>query len=133
VIVAVGDTHTIIWWLFNSTKLSTPAAQFIRSAAAKGDKIAISSITLIEIVYLIEKGKIPLETLTAMAQIIQTTDGPFEEIPVSLSIARTLNRVDAAKVPDMPDRIIAATALYLNVPVISKDGKIQMSGLTTIW
>jgi len=42
-------------------------------------------------------------------------------------------RVELAKVPDMPDRIIAATALHLNVPVISKDAKIQSSGLTTIW
>ncbi len=132
-IAAVADTHTVIWWLFDSSRLSGRAAQFIRSAAGNGDKIAISSITLIEVVYLIEKHRIPLETLTAMAQLIQTATGIFEELPVSLSIARTLNRVDAAKVPDMPDRIIAATALYLDVPVISKDSKIQMSGLTTIW
>lgn len=44
-------------------------------------------------------------------------------------------QLDAAKVPDMPDRIIAATALHLSlsVPVISKDARIQLSGLTTIW
>jgi PIN domain nuclease of toxin-antitoxin system len=133
VIVAVGDTHTIIWWLFDSSKLSVRALQFMRSATASSDKIAISSITLIEVVYLIEKGRIPLETLTAMAQIIRTPNGPFEEVPVSLHVARTLNEVDVAKVSDMPDRIIAATAVHLNVPVISKDGKIQLSGLATIW
>ena len=33
----------------------------------------------------------------------------------------------------MPDRIIAATALYLNLPVISRDHRIQLSDIDTIW
>jgi PIN domain nuclease of toxin-antitoxin system len=68
-----------------------------------------------------------------MAQLFNKPNGVFKEIPLNLDIARMLNRVEVAKVPDMPDRIIAATALYLNVPVISKDSKIQLSGLNTIW
>ena len=36
-------------------------------------------------------------------------------------------------VPDMPDRIIAATALHLGVPLISRDGKIKASAVPTIW
>ncbi len=37
------------------------------------------------------------------------------------------------QVPDMPDRIIAATAAHLGVPLISRDGKIRASSVTTIW
>ncbi|MHB8624983.1 MAG: type II toxin-antitoxin system VapC family toxin [Aggregatilineales bacterium] len=132
-IVAVIDTHAVIWYLHDNPKLSAQADQFISAAAQVGNKIAISSISLIETVYLIEKGRISVETLSTMARILRTHDGIFEEVLVNLDIARTLNRVDAAKVPDMPDRIIAATALQLNVPVISKDSKIQLSGLQTIW
>jgi PIN domain nuclease of toxin-antitoxin system len=33
----------------------------------------------------------------------------------------------------MPDRVIAATALSLAVPVISRDGKIRDSQIETIW
>jgi predicted nucleic acid-binding protein len=40
--------------------------------------------------------------------------------------------VNAAQIPDMPDRIIAATAVHLNVPLISRDGKIRVSGVNTI-
>jgi predicted nucleic acid-binding protein len=36
-------------------------------------------------------------------------------------------------VPDMPDRIVAATALYLGVPVISRDGRIRASNVQTVW
>ncbi len=42
-------------------------------------------------------------------------------------------RVDVTRVPDMPDRIIAATALHLSVPLVSKDSKIRLSGLATLW
>ncbi len=35
--------------------------------------------------------------------------------------------------PDMPDRIIGATALHLGLPLITRDGKIRASDLRTIW
>ena len=36
-------------------------------------------------------------------------------------------------VPDMPDRIIVATAKHLGLPLISKDNKIVSSGISIIW
>jgi PIN domain nuclease of toxin-antitoxin system len=33
----------------------------------------------------------------------------------------------------MPDRIIAATALHLSVPLITRDRKIHASSIETIW
>jgi len=36
-------------------------------------------------------------------------------------------------VPDMPDRIITATAFYLNLPLVSCDSKIQAANIQTIW
>lgn len=35
--------------------------------------------------------------------------------------------------PDMPDRIIAGTALHLKLPLITRDHKIQLSQIDTIW
>jgi predicted nucleic acid-binding protein len=34
-------------------------------------------------------------------------------------------------VPDMPDCIVAATAVYFGVPVISRDGRIRASNVRT--
>jgi len=36
-------------------------------------------------------------------------------------------------VPDMPDRIIAATALHLDLPLVTRDRAIQAAGLKAIW
>jgi predicted nucleic acid-binding protein len=38
-----------------------------------------------------------------------------------------------SEIPDMPDRIIAATAIHLGVPVLSRDGRIRASSVRTIW
>ena len=55
---AVADTHTVIWYIFDDHRLSTDARAWIETAAASGDQIALSSIALAEMVYLIEKGEL---------------------------------------------------------------------------
>jgi len=57
-LVAVADTHAVIWYIFANPKLSSIAKAFIDGANDAGDQVGVSSITLIEMVYLIEKGRI---------------------------------------------------------------------------
>src|SRR5258707_9421834 len=110
-LVAIADTHAAIWYLYNDQRLSKHADKYMQDAEAGGDQIGLSSVTFIEMVYLIEKGRIPAEGLSRLARIIAEPDGAFAEITVDLKVARALSQIDVAKVPDMPDRIIAATAL----------------------
>lgn len=132
-IVAVADTHAVIWYFEANKRLSSHAKAFIEQAEQNGDVIAVSTITLVEIVYLIEKGRIPPQHFSDLAALLSTTDSIFLEQPIDLNIVRSLTRVDVAQIPEMSDRIIAATALHLNVPVISKDNKINLSSIQTIW
>ena len=64
---------------------------------------------------------------------VESDDALLVEIPFDRNIALTLRQVDRSQIPNLPDRIIAATALYLNVPVISRDRRIQLSSIDTIW
>jgi predicted nucleic acid-binding protein len=64
---------------------------------------------------------------------VESDDALLVEIPFDRNIALTLRPVDRSQIPDLPERIIAATALYLNVPVISRDRRIQLSSIDTIW
>jgi PIN domain nuclease of toxin-antitoxin system len=132
-IVAVADTHAVVWYLAVDKRLSAQAKLFIDETAKNGDEIVVSAITLIEMVYLVEKGRIFAQQFTRLAQELDNHESVFVEVPVDLKIARALSRVSAVQVPDMPDRIIAATALFHNVTVISRDGKIQLSSIKTIW
>jgi PIN domain nuclease of toxin-antitoxin system len=55
----VADTHTALWYLFDDERLSNSAGDFIDQAGAAGRRIVVSSISLAEIVYLIEKKRCP--------------------------------------------------------------------------
>ncbi|WP_263419966.1 MULTISPECIES: type II toxin-antitoxin system VapC family toxin [unclassified Tolypothrix] len=64
---AVADTHTVIWYIFGDSRLSTTAKDMIEQIVSDGDQIAFASITLAEIVYLSEKGRISALTLGTLA------------------------------------------------------------------
>jgi hypothetical protein len=56
------------------------------------------------------------------------------ERPLSRAIAETLHPIPRDSVPDMPDRIIAATALHLNLLLVTRDRKIQsLEKMQIIW
>ena len=54
-ISAVADTHAVIWYLFADKRLSSHAKTIIENASKAGNQIGVSAITLIEMVYLVEK------------------------------------------------------------------------------
>ncbi len=58
----VIDTHIAIWYFADPTKLSKPAESAIDMAAANGI-VFVSAITIVELIYLTEKGKIPPDVL----------------------------------------------------------------------
>jgi len=133
VISAVADTHAVIWYIFADQRLSELARTTIEQIAEEGNQVAFSSITLAEIVYLSERGRIPTETFERLTQSVDSESAVLIEVPFERHIAEALASVERSQVPDLPDRLIAATALYLSVPLISRDRKIRLSNVETIW
>jgi len=62
-IAAIADTYTAIWYLFSDERLGRAASGFFDSTIANGDHIGISAISFAEMVYLIEKERIPAGAL----------------------------------------------------------------------
>lgn len=129
----VADTHAVIWYLLDQQTLSPDANAAIEQAVEAGDPVYISTISLIEVTYLVEKGRLPLETLERIDKALGLSDAALVAVPVTLQISRILGRISRSAVPDMPDRIIAATALYLALPLVTRDRKIQASNIESIW
>jgi PIN domain nuclease of toxin-antitoxin system len=132
-ITAIADTHAIIWYLYDDKRLSAAASQFFDNAVQQGQQIGIASISLVEIVYLSEKGRIDAQAPGRVFAALQNPASVLSEMPLNMSVVQALQQIPVTIVPEMPDRIIAATALHLQVPVISRDHKIQATSLTTIW
>ncbi len=129
----VADTHAIIWYLADDPRLSPTAATALDRASASGDPILIPSITLVELTYLVEKGRLPAASRERLIEALADPDGPYELAPLDGDVAEAVQRIDRAAVPDLPDRVIAATALAWNAPLVSRDAKIQGAQLQIIW
>src|SRR5438270_237496 len=63
---AVADTHAIVWYIFNDPRLSSGARSLINSTSLAGDAIAFSAISYVELVYLIEKGRVPADPINRL-------------------------------------------------------------------
>jgi PIN domain nuclease of toxin-antitoxin system len=129
-IVAIADTHTAIWYLFSDSRLGRAASAFIDDTIAAGDHIGISAISIAEMVYLIEKGRIPANALNDLHTATADPKAVLRHVPLDENIAMKMSEVPRQDLPDLPDRAIAATALFYGVPVLSR---IRASAIQTIW
>jgi PIN domain nuclease of toxin-antitoxin system len=130
----VADTHTIIWYLQSPEKLSTNALTSLDDALNNGESIFISAISLVEMNYLVEKNRIPASSLEQLLQLIDDPLVNLVGIPLDTQVAKAFTQIPREIVPEMGDRIIAATSLYLGLPLVTKDHKIRnLSNIQTIW
>jgi PIN domain nuclease of toxin-antitoxin system len=127
------DTHALVWYVEGSPQLSATALAALQAAVALGEPIYVSSVCLVEIAYLIEKGKLPAPLFDRIAQLLRQSQTVLTAVSFTLDMAETLRGIPRALIPDMPDRMIAATATALGVSLVSRDQRIQSSGVPTIW
>ncbi len=132
-IIAVADTHAALWYLYADPRLSPVVRLFIHKAVADRQEIAVSSISLVEVAYLVEKGRVPSSAYDDLAYALADPEQVFVEVPLTVAVSDSVRKVSRDEVPDMPDRIVAATGLYYNVPILSRDSRIRTANLKTIW
>ncbi len=129
----VADTHAICWFLSEPDRLSPRARAALRNACLPGEAVYVSVISLVEMEYLAERGRIPREFLERLWAELRAPAPQIVALPVGLGVAQALSAVPREAVPDMPDRIIAATAVHLGLPVVTRDGRIHAADVETIW
>lgn len=95
--------------------------------------MGVSTIPLIEAVYLTEKQRLAPATLNRLVETLKNPDEALIAVPIDCDIVEHLRQILRDQVPDLPDRVIAGTALRFGVPVTGRDGEIKATGLQTIW
>jgi len=130
---AVTDTHGLIWYLENSPRLGEKAGELFDACDQGKSLIYVPTICLIEIVYLQEKGRIPPNLKKHFDNELEKGETGLVVVDLTVEVVKALSEVPREVVPELPDRIIAATALYLGLPLISRDRAIQQAGIEVVW
>ncbi len=129
----VLDTHVVVWALLQRNRLSPTALAILETANQSRSTVYVSAISIVEIIYLVEKGRLPDEVKSRLASVMDSPNTNMKVASLNREIADCVEHIPRNIVPDMPDRIIAATAMYLGVPLVSRDKKIRATELKTIW
>lgn len=80
-IAAVADTHAAIWYLFCDPRLGKAALAFIEETIVNGDHIGVSAISLAEMMYLVEKSRIPAKALNDLHAALGDPKSVLQHIP----------------------------------------------------
>jgi PIN domain nuclease of toxin-antitoxin system len=126
------DTHVVIWLAFEETRISK-AAQAALSEARKGIRgLAISDFTLFELSLLFRRKK--FELAISPEDFLWDVERRFVTLPVTANVALQAFNLPASYPNDPVDRIIGATALVEDIPLITADRGIRKSRVVpTIW
>jgi PIN domain nuclease of toxin-antitoxin system len=127
--VVAADTHAILWYLEDDDRLTTAAGGALDAA----EHILIPSVCLVEITYLVEKGRLHEAVLPRLLAELNSPATILQLAALDLGVVRALQDIPRFAVPDLPDRVIAATALHHRVPLVTRDRAIRASGISTVW
>jgi PIN domain nuclease of toxin-antitoxin system len=123
------DTVTVVRHFSGKGKIGAAAAQILDTIEERDDLLVISVVSLMEIMYLAEKQRISINLHKTLTHIeVSSKYTIINLLPEILQVAETIT------FPDLHDRLILATAKWLDVPIISSDGAFEtVPGVEVIW
>ncbi len=127
------DTHVLIWFIDNPKLLSAKARREIDQAFSL-QQIYFSQISYWEISMLVAKGRLIFniqlkEWLESVERLPQCTS-----VGITPSVATISYELSNTFHGDPADRIIVATSIALNIPLITKDKVIgNYKEIKTLW
>jgi predicted nucleic acid-binding protein len=125
----VTDTMGLVLRM-EQRKMGAKARALFQSADAGEVIIHVPALVFVEILYLSERNRIQA-TLHDVISLL-TASSTYRQAPLTVEVIQAAARIN--DIPELHDRLIASTALSLNLPLITNDPLIQASSLTEcIW
>jgi PIN domain nuclease of toxin-antitoxin system len=124
------DTHVLLRWLLEARKLSRSQLRALESAVRRGEPVALSAISLLEIAVLAsgEKPKLKL-SLDEFFQGLNSS-ATFRIFPLTYEVA--LDAALLSVLRDPSDRAIVATARIHRLRLVTSDQRIVESKLVPV-
>jgi len=126
----VTDTHPFVWYLAEDTRLGPGAKEVFEQADSGKAVIIIPAIVMAESPFLAEKGRVKATAGEVLGLVESALNYRF--YPLDLSVIQI--GWELKKIPEIHDRLIAATAKHLGLELITDDNKVRQSGyVQTLW
>ena len=127
------DTCAIIWDALEPKKLSATAKQAIKKADEE-NKLLLCDISIWEIAMLVKRKRIEVnETPANLVRLILASRN-YTVISISPEIGELSVSLDEEINSDPADRIIAATSILKNAPVVTPDQNLRAAtSVKTVW
>jgi PIN domain nuclease of toxin-antitoxin system len=125
----LADTVTIVRYFSKMGNIGKQARQILHGVTHGEHHLFISTLSLVEILYLSEKARIEI-SLDETLKIISESEN-FSVINLTPQIVKLAEQITF---PDIFDRLIISTAKYLDNPILTSDKQIQNTDFVeTIW
>jgi PIN domain nuclease of toxin-antitoxin system len=126
------DTHVVVWLALEPHRISRPGQAAIDKARRAVRGLAISDFTLVELSMLFRKKQ--FELIVNPKAFLSEVERRFVVLPITANIALQALELPGTYPKDPADRIIGATALIEDIPLITADQAIRKSrAVPTIW
>ena len=132
----VADTHALLWYLLDDPdRRLSPAALAVLEEAESTDGISVSVASVVDLWYVIRtRGTFTDDQLDQVFGLLRDPETSLEAEPVTLDVAAAFRQIPRDALGDPWDRFITATAVALDLPLVTRDRRIRESGLVeTIW
>jgi PIN domain nuclease of toxin-antitoxin system len=123
------DTCTVIWATLSPSSLSQQAREAI---ADQGNVILVSAASAWEIATKVRAGKLPGAEKLERDYLDVMEDAGYTQLAIDTESALRAGRL-VAEHRDPFDRMIAAQALALDIPVLSPDPQLDPFGVRRMW
>ena len=125
----VTDTHSLVWYFTSDPRLSSKALSAFSEAESDGN-IIVPAVVLAEIMFIAKKGRITISFAETLDKIGES--GNFIIAPLDADILKIADKIGANM--EMHDKLIAATAIYYEAVLITRDENLSRSQIvTTVW
>ena len=123
----LADTVTIVRHFSGIGRIGRSAKAVLEGVEKGENHMFFSAISLVEILYLSEKNRIAVDLENSLSKMKNSRNYTVVDLTSDI-----INLAAGIKYPDIFDRLILATAQYLNVPFITSDNDIKKTGLVKI-